>query len=63
MKLYDDTVVYTSRARSSRPSAITVYLPVWHADVLDFIDLRGVRGQEELRARNVFTGLMIPDIL
>ncbi|KAI9058880.1 alpha subunit of ribonucleoside-diphosphate reductase [Trametes sanguinea] len=62
LRLYDDTVVLTSRSRQSRPSALTAYLPVWHADVIDFINLRSTRGQEELRTRNIFTGLMVADI-
>ncbi|KAI0361335.1 Rrm1 protein [Trametes cingulata] len=62
LRLVDDTVKLTTHGRRSRPSAATAYLPIWHADVLEFIDLRSNRGQEELRTRNIFTALMIPDI-
>lgn len=33
----------------------------WHADIFDFVDLRKNTGKEETRARELFTGLWIPD--
>lgn len=45
-----------------RKGAIAVFLAPWHADVFDFLELRKNRGAEELRARDIFLGLWIPDI-
>lgn len=45
-----------------RAGAIAVYLDVWHADILSFLDLRLANGEERLRAHDVFTGVCIPDI-
>jgi ribonucleoside-diphosphate reductase subunit M1 len=46
--------------RQSNPCSI--YLEPWHADVFDFIDLRKNHGKEEVRARDLFYALWIPDL-
>jgi len=38
------------------------YLEPWHSDVFEFLDLRKNTGHEELRARDLFLGLWIPDL-
>ena len=45
-----------------RKGSIAVYLEPWHADVFDFLDLRKNHGKEELRARDLFLALWIPDL-
>lgn len=45
-----------------RNGAIACYLSPWHADIYDFCDLRKNNGVEELRARDIFLGLWVPDI-
>lgn len=42
---------------------MTVYIEPWHADILSFLDMKKNRGNDELRARNLFYALWIPDIL
>jgi ribonucleoside-diphosphate reductase alpha subunit len=44
-----------------RKGALAVYLEPWHADILDFLDLRRPHGHEDLRARDIFLGAWIPD--
>jgi hypothetical protein len=44
-----------------RQGSIAVYMETWHADIFDFIDLRRNNGEENLRARDLFLGLWIPD--
>jgi ribonucleoside-diphosphate reductase alpha subunit len=39
-----------------------VYLEPWHADVLDFLELRLNQGDEEARCRDLFTAMWIPDL-
>ena len=39
-----------------------MYLEPWHADVFDFLELRKNHGKEELRARDLFYALWIPDL-
>lgn len=45
----------------SRKGAIAVYLDVWHKDIELFLDLRLNNGDEALRARDIFTGVTLPD--
>ena len=45
-----------------RKGSIAVYLEPWHADVFDFLDLRKNHGKEEMRARDLFLALWIPDL-
>jgi len=45
-----------------RKGSIAVYLEPWHSDVFDFLDLRKNHGKEEMRARDLFLALWIPDL-
>jgi hypothetical protein len=45
-----------------RKGSIAVYLEPWHGDIFDFLDLRKNNGKEELRARDLFLALCIPDL-
>lgn len=45
-----------------RPGAFAVYLEPWHSDVFEFISLRKNTGAEEVRARDMFYALWIPDL-
>jgi ribonucleotide reductase alpha subunit len=37
-------------------------LEPWHSDIYDFLDLRKNHGKEEMRTRDLFTALWIPDL-
>lgn len=45
----------------SRNAGIAVYLPVWHGDILDFLDLKLKTGTQEKRAHSIQTAITIPD--
>lgn len=45
-----------------RKGSFAVYLEPWHADVFDFLDLKKNHGKEEVRARDLFYALWIPDL-
>ncbi|MBS4176673.1 ribonucleoside-diphosphate reductase subunit alpha [Lederbergia citrea] len=45
-----------------RKGAIAVYLDVWHADILSFLDLKLNNGDERQRAHDIFTGVCLPDL-
>lgn len=45
-----------------RKGAIAVYLDVWHADILSFLDLKLNNGDERQRAHDIFTGVCVPDV-
>jgi len=44
-----------------RQGSIAVYIEPWHYDIFDFIDLRKNTGDENLRARDLFLGLWVPN--
>ena len=39
-----------------------MYIEPWHADILDFLDIRLNQGDEEARCRDLFSALWIPDL-
>lgn len=45
-----------------RKGSFAIYLEPWHADIFDFIDLRKNHGKEEMRARDLFLALWVPDL-
>jgi ribonucleotide reductase alpha subunit len=45
-----------------RNGSIATYLEPWHADIFAFIELRKNTGDENLRARDLFIALWIPDL-
>lgn len=45
-----------------RKGAVAVYLDVWHADILSFLDLKLNNGDERQRAHDIFTGVCLPDL-
>lgn len=46
----------------TRKGAIAVYLDVWHADIMSFLDLRLNNGDDRQRAHDIFTGVCLPDL-
>jgi ribonucleoside-diphosphate reductase alpha chain len=62
LRVFNDTARYVDQGGGKRKGAIAVYLEPWHADIEDFLDLRKNHGKEELRARDLFYGLWIPDL-
>lgn len=62
LRVYNDTSRYIDQGGGKRKGAIAVYLEPWHADIYSFLDLRKNTGKEELRTRDLFTALWIPDL-
>ena len=46
----------------TRKGAIAVYMEPWHADILDFLDLKKNSGEERRRAHDLFPALWITDL-
>jgi len=62
LRVYNDTARYVDQGGGKRKGAFAVYLEPWHADVYEFLDLRKNHGKEEMRARDLFYALWIPDL-
>lgn len=62
LRVFNDTARYVDQGGGKRKGAIAIYLEPWHADILDFLQLKKNHGKEEQRARDLFFALWIPDI-
>ncbi|EIM80277.1 uncharacterized protein STEHIDRAFT_105343 [Stereum hirsutum FP-91666 SS1] len=62
LRAFDATARYVDQGGNKRPGAFAIYLEPWHADVFEFLDLRKNHGKEEVRARDLFYALWIPDL-
>ena len=62
LKVYNDTARYVDQGGGKRKGAFAVYLEPWHADVFEFLELKKNHGKEELRARDLFYAMWIPDL-
>jgi ribonucleoside-diphosphate reductase alpha chain len=60
-KVFNATALYCNQA-GKRKGSIAMYLQPWHPDILEFLALRYNNPPEELRARDLFTAMWIPDI-
>lgn len=61
LRVYNATARYVNQA-GKRKGSIAVYLEPWHADIMEFLELRLNQGDEEARTRDLFTALWIPDL-
>ncbi len=62
LRVFNDTARYVDQGGGKRKGAFAIYLEPWHADIFDFLELKKNHGKEELRARDLFYGLWIPDL-
>lgn len=62
LRVFNNTARYVDQGGNKRPGAFAIYLEPWHADVFEFLDLRKNHGKEEIRARDLFLALWIPDL-
>ncbi|RKO93888.1 alpha subunit of ribonucleoside-diphosphate reductase [Blyttiomyces helicus] len=61
MGVFNKSAKYVTQS-NKRPGSIAVYLEPWHAEIFVFLKLRENNGAEDLRARDLFYGLWIPDL-
>ncbi|KAH8677563.1 ribonucleotide reductase [Xylariales sp. PMI_506] len=62
LRVFNNTARYVDQGGNKRPGAFAIYLEPWHSDVFEFLDLRKNHGKEEVRARDLFLALWIPDL-
>uniref|UniRef100_A0A0K0F7T7 Ribonucleoside-diphosphate reductase n=1 Tax=Strongyloides venezuelensis TaxID=75913 RepID=A0A0K0F7T7_STRVS len=62
LRVYNSTVRYVDQGGNKRPGAFAIYLEPWHADIIQFLELKKNTGPEEERARDLFYGLWVPDL-
>src|SRR6187431_3428066 len=62
LRNFDMTARYVDQGGGKRKGSFAVYLEPWHADVFDFLDLKKNHGKEEMRARDLFYAMWLPDL-
>ena len=61
LKVYNDTARYINQS-SKRLGSFAMYLEPWHGDIFTFLEAKKNNGSEEMRARDLFYALWIPDL-
>lgn len=62
LRNFDMTARYVDQGGGKRKGSFAVYLEPWHDDIFAFLDLKKNHGKEELRARDLFYALWVPDL-
>ena len=62
LRVFNDTARYVDQGGGKRKGSFAIYLEPWHADIFDFLNLKKNHGKEEMRARDLFYAMWIPDL-
>lgn len=62
LKVFNNTAKYVDQGGGKRNGSFAIYLEPWHADIEPFLQMRKNHGDEELKARDLFYALWIPDL-
>jgi ribonucleoside-diphosphate reductase alpha subunit len=61
LRVFNETARYVDQGRR-RKGSFAMYLEPWHPDIEAFLDLRKNHGDENTKARDLFTALWVPDL-
>ena len=62
LRVFNNTARYVDQGGNKRNGSFAIYLEPWHADIYDFLEMRKNHGDEELKARDLFYALWVPDL-
>lgn len=62
LKVFESTARYIDQGGGKRKGSAAIYLEPWHADVMEFLDLRKNTGKDEIRCRDLNIAMWIPDL-
>jgi ribonucleoside-diphosphate reductase subunit M1 len=62
LRVFNNTARYVDQGGGKRNGSFAMYLEPWHGDIEEFLELRKNHGEEEMRARDLFYALWIPDL-
>lgn len=62
LRVFNDTARYVDQGGGKRKGSFAVYIETWHADIMDFLDLKKNHGKEEMRARDLFYAMWTSDL-
>ena len=62
LRVFNNTARYVDQGGGKRKGSFAIYLEPWHADIMEFLELKKNHGNEMERARDLFYALWIPDL-
>jgi ribonucleoside-diphosphate reductase alpha chain len=62
LKIFNETARAVDQGGGKRKGSIAIYMEPWHADIMEFLDLRKNQGKDEIRARDLFLALWTNDL-
>ncbi|MFT4031791.1 MAG: ribonucleoside-diphosphate reductase subunit alpha [Siphonobacter sp.] len=62
LRVFNDTARYVDQGGGKRKGSFAIYIEPWHADIFEFLQMKKNHGKEELRARDLFYALWVPDL-
>lgn len=62
LRVFNETARYVDQGGGKRKGSIAIYIEPWHLDIFEFLDLKKNTGNEEMRCRDLFTALWIPNL-
>ena len=62
LRVFNETARYVDQGGGKRNGSFAIYMEPWHADILAFLELRKNHGDENIKARDLFYALWIPDL-
>ena len=62
LRVFNNTARYVNQGGGKRKGSFAIYLEPWHADIMEFLELRLNQGDDEMRCRDLFTAMWIPDL-
>ena len=62
LRVFNSTARYCDQGGGKRKGSFAIYLEPWHGDIESFLDMKKNHGDEEMRARDLFYAMWIPDL-
>ena len=62
LRVFNNTAKYVSQGSGKRNGSFAIYVEPWHADIQAFLQLKKNHGDEEMKARDLFYAMWIPDL-
>ena len=62
LRNFDMTARYVDQGGGKRKGSFAIYIEPWYSDIFEFLQLKKNHGKEELRARDLFYAMWIPDL-
>jgi ribonucleoside-diphosphate reductase alpha subunit len=62
LRVFNNTARYVDQGGGKRNGSFAIYLEPWHGDIEDFLEMKKNHGDEEIKARDLFYALWVPDL-